>query len=198
MGHRWHATTTVQRVRELRERFGLEVRVFGDLEASPRGPTSPKPATPTRPAAPPIAVPTRDQAWRPHDRSRTRVEARVAFPSLEEPEEIPTPTRRFTLLGITSGLPEDSREKDERQEERQMGDLRGRVKVAMSVVARTPGLAQILAKDWRKAARFYVRFGVTEEMFRCGGSRDAPTGQGVTDAFCRPVSSLTEAGDRRR
>jgi len=34
------------------------------------------------------------------------------------------------------------------------------------VVATTPGLAEVLARDWRKAARFYARFAITEEQFR--------------------------------
>ena len=93
----------------------------------PKGPAAPKPA-PTGPA--PIAVPTRDTARRPHDGSRTRVEARVAFPTVEEEDEIPISTRRFTMNEITAGLPDDSREEDERQEERRIRDLRGRVKVA--------------------------------------------------------------------
>jgi len=31
-----------------------------------------------------------------------------------------------------------------------------------------PGLAETLAIDWQKAARFYARFGITEAMFRNG------------------------------
>ena len=116
----------------------------------------------------------RDPASRPHDGSRTRVKARVAFPTLEEQEAIPTPTRRFTVWETTSGLPDDSREEDERREERRPRDLRGRVKAARATVARAPGLAEILACDWRKAAHFYARFGITETRFRQGvveGSR---------------------------
>ena len=82
------------------------------------------------------------------------MEARVAFPSLEEDDEIASPTRKFTVLEITSGLPDDSREEDERQEERRLRDLRGRVKRARAVVASTSGLVEILANDWRKAAGF--------------------------------------------
>ena len=44
-GHRWHGTTTADRVRELRERLGLEVRCFGMLEP-PRGPSPPRPPAP--------------------------------------------------------------------------------------------------------------------------------------------------------
>ncbi len=97
-GHHWHGTKTAERVRELRERPGFEVRVFGQLGSPPRDLAAPKPAPPRpAPGPSPIAVPTRNPMRRPHDGSRTRVEARVAFPSLEEEDEIPTPTRRFTV-----------------------------------------------------------------------------------------------------
>ena len=120
-----------------------------------------------------MAVTARDPASRPHDGSRTRVKARVAFPTLEEQEEIPTPTRRFTVWETTSGLPDDSREEDERREERRLRDLRGRVKRARAVAASTPGLAETLAGNWRKAASFYARCGITEQMFRSGLPSDS-------------------------
>lgn len=148
-------------MKELRERLGLDVRVFGQLVAPPKDPAAPKPAPPgpgSGPAA--IAVPPRDPTRRPHDGSRTRVEARVVFPSVEQGDEIPTSTRRFTLLEITSGFPDDSREEDERQQERRLRGLRGRVKRARALVATTPGLAEILQNDWRSAVRFYARFGM--------------------------------------
>ena len=36
------------------------------------------------------------------------------------------------------------------------------------MVATHPGLAEALARDWRKAAWFYARFGITEAQFRVG------------------------------
>ena len=111
-------------------------------------------------------APNRDVARRIHDGSRSRAKARAAIPSLEEPEEIPTPTRRFSVWETTSGLHDDSREEDEREAERRLRDLRGRVKAARAVVSGAPGLAETLARDWRKAARLYARFGITEEMFQ--------------------------------
>lgn len=94
---------------------------------------------------------------------------RVAFPVAgDEPEEIASPTRRFSLLKITSRLPDDSREEDERQEERRVRELRSRVKVARAVVSRTPGLVDVLARDLGKAARFYARLEITQGMFRHG------------------------------
>ena len=51
---------------------------------------------------------------------------------------------------------------------RRLCDLHGRVKRARAVVAGTPGLAKILAEDWRKAARFYARHRITEHAFCYG------------------------------
>jgi len=103
--------------------------------------------------------------------SRTRFESRVAFgPGDEDAEEIATPTRQFSLLEITSGLPDDSREADERAAERRLRDLRGRVKAARAAISGTPGAEEILRQDWVKAARFYARFGITEALFRNGVS----------------------------
>ena len=103
------------------------------------------------------------------DYSRTRFESRIAFGGPDESEDadefIATPTRQFSLLEITSGLPDDSREADERAAARTLRDLRGRVKAARAVVCRTPGLGETLESDWRKAARFYARFGNTQAQF---------------------------------
>jgi hypothetical protein len=192
-GHCWHGTTTMDRVRELRERLGLELRCFGELDVAPIIRAAPKPALPTRPAQGPgpITMPTREPVYCPHDGSWTRLEGRVALPLLEEPEGIPTPTRWFTVREITSGLPDDSRREDERQEERRLRDLRGRVKRARAVVATTPGLAETLAGDWRKAARFYARNGITEEMLRRGVPLGLP---GEGDVSARSTS--TKAGPK--
>ncbi len=167
--HRWHGTTTAERVQQLRERLGLEVRCFASLDVSPKGPTAPRLA-PTRPA-PALVAPAIHReapAPRPHDGSRTRVEARVAFPSTEDEDEIPTSTRRFGVLEITSGLPDDSREADEEEAERRLRDLRGRVKAARALVSSTPGLAEKLLGNWRKKGIFYARLGITEALFRYG------------------------------
>jgi hypothetical protein len=105
------------------------------------------------------------------DYSRTRFESRVAFGGPDEDEdaeEVVTPTRRFSVLGTTSGLPDDSREADEKQEERRLRELCGRVKAARVAVSTTPGLAETLSADWQKAARFYARFEITEAQFRLG------------------------------
>ena len=156
-GHRWHGTASAENVRALREQLVLEVRCFGSLEArevhSRTATVVPLPRSPSR----------------PRDGSRTHVEALVAIPTEPDPEDgFATPTRTFTLAEITSGLPDDSREEDERAEARRLRDLRGRVKVARAVVATTPGLAKTLLTDWKRAAGFYARFGITKEIFRQG------------------------------
>ena len=38
------------------------------------------------------------------------------------------------------------------------------------MVASTPGLAEVLAGDWRRAAGFYVRYGIAEVMLRRGAN----------------------------
>lgn len=95
----------------------------------------------------------------------------LAFPSAgdgEDAKERATPTRMFSWRDVTSGLPDDSREGDERQEALQLKNLRGRMKRARAIAACTPGLVEVLASDWKKAARFYARFGITEGEFRHG------------------------------
>ncbi len=114
----------------------------------------------------------------------------------EPAEHIATPMREFSLLDITSGLPDDSREAEARDAERRLRDLRGRVKRARAVIAGTPGLSQILASDWRRAARFYARFGVTEECVRRGVSNmDAP-GEELAERVPSPNDWIAEVRER--
>jgi hypothetical protein len=124
-GHRWHGTTTMERVRELRERLGLEVRCFGTLEP-PRGPNPPRPPpTALVPSLAQCPVRDRDPVRQLHDGSRTRAEARVVYrEGDEDAKEIATQTRRFSVWETASGLPDDSREADEAREERYIRDLR--------------------------------------------------------------------------
>jgi len=166
-GHRWHGTASAESVLTLREQLGLEIRCFGNLETNvvaPKGPTAPKPVAPRAPPSP--RAPSS-----PHDGSRTHLEARVAILAEPDPEEgFETSTRRFTLAEITSGLPDDSREEDERREARRLRDLRGRVKAARAVASGTPGLAELLKRDEKRASCFFSRFDMTESQFRNGVS----------------------------
>jgi hypothetical protein len=116
-----------------------------------------------------------EPAHRPQAGSRARVESRLAFPGADEDaEEIATPTRRFSVHEITSGLPDDSRGAGARVAERQFCETRARVKEARAVVAGTPGVAGSLKGDWQRAAMFYARFGITEVMFLRGVPTQAP------------------------
>jgi hypothetical protein len=204
VGRRWHGTTTTEQVRELRERLGLEVRCFGVLEPH-RGLSSPRPPAPALvPSASPSAVRSRDLVRRLHDGSRTRAEARVVYrDSGEDAEEVVAPCRRFTVFEITSGLVDDSREADEKQLEQRLRDLRARVKFARAVVSTTPGLADTLARDWQRAARFYARFGVTETMVQHGvpsGDREnGPASLASSwSSGAESVSTLVISGDSWR
>ncbi len=138
-----------------------------------------------------VPTPRRFPSPRFGDYSRTRFESRVAFGGPDEGEDadefVTTETRQFSLLEITSGLPDDSREADERAAERRLRDLRGRVQAARGAVATTPGLADALARDWQKAASFYVRFGITEARFRLGVPSEDGVNVDVTESH-RPVA----------
>jgi hypothetical protein len=60
-----------------------------------------------------------------------------------------------------------------RAAERRLRELRAWVKGARAVVATTPGLAEVLLLDRRRAARFCARFGITEDYFHRGVRFDA-------------------------
>ena len=92
------------------------------------------------------AVADRGHERHPHDGSRAHAEARTVYPS-DEGDGVAA--SRFSERDITSGLPDDSREADEREEERRLRDPRGRLKAGRAVVARTPGLAEPPQRDWR-------------------------------------------------
>ena len=166
-GHRWHGTTTTDRVRGAARSgpdWSTGVRDAGAAAASDRR------ATPGPGSIAERSAGRRTRALSPaRDGARTCLESRIALPDDDsDAEEIATPTRRFSLLEITTGLPDDSREADERAAERRLRELRARVRATRAVVATTPGLAETLHLDWRKTARFYAGFGITDALFRLG------------------------------
>jgi hypothetical protein len=162
VSHAWHGRLTMEQGSRLARELGLRPQIVPTIEAfasqAPANAGQRAPAGPRGPARPRIA----------HDSTRTRVEARVAFPDADPDKEDGVDSRRFSLLEITSGLPDDSREADERAAARDLRDVRARVKAARALVATTPGMGETLASDWRKAAWFYARFGVTGGQFRRG------------------------------
>lgn len=165
--HAWHGMLPSSQGAQLEREFGLRPQVVRAIETFGE-------ITLTRPSTPPI--PTRPAGPRPpcapraiRDGSRTCAEARSAYRDVDEdPDGIATRTRRFSVQEITSGLADDSREVDEREEEQRLREVRGRVKAARALVSTTPGLAETLRADWHKAARFYARFGITEQTLREG------------------------------
>jgi hypothetical protein len=160
----WHGVISVAQNRLLGLQYSLDPQIVPPIEAFSSS-TTPGPLE-----AHQGAIHASRMAARPrthHDGSRTRAEARVALPDADQEGDAIDP-RRFSLLEITSGLPDDSREADERITEGRLREVRARVKAARTVVATTPGLAETLAGDWIKAAWFFARFGVTESMFRRG------------------------------
>jgi hypothetical protein len=163
VSHAWHGKIPVDQGSRLVRELGLRPQIVPTIEAfgvpAARQTASAAPKPPTRPPVPP----------RPHDGSRTSAEARGAFPGAD-PDEDGVDSRGFSLREITSGLPDDSREADERAAASQLRDVRARVKAARAVVSTTPGLAETLQRDWQKAARFYGRFGITEGQYRHGVS----------------------------
>jgi hypothetical protein len=166
LSHAWHGMLPGDQGSRLVRDLGLKPQIVPTIEAFGSEWTpepSRAPAGRSEPPRSPIRVP------RPHDGSRTRAEARLAFPVADDdPDEVEVGNRRFSLLEITSGLPDDSREEDERLAERQLQDLRGRVKAARAVASATPGLTEILTRDSQKAVQFYAQYGITEEIFRKG------------------------------
>jgi hypothetical protein len=171
----------------LRERLGLEVRLFGTLEP-PRGPSLPRPSAPTVTTVRAVTS-IRDPAPRPRDGSRTHAEARTAYRAGEDM----VANSRFSERDITSGLPDDSREEDERQEERRLREVRARVRAARAVVATTPGLAEILKNNWRRAAMFYAKHGTTEEIFEQGIPASVRAGGSASEG----LREVTTSGKRK-
>ena len=94
---------------------------------------------------------------------------------------------RFSLLDITGGLSDDSREADERAAETRLAELRGRLKAARKALAPTPGAAESMRADWRKEVAFLARFGIMQEQLRHGViAREEPDEAATTQAEASP------------
>jgi hypothetical protein len=173
VSHAWHGTLPLAEGSRLAREFGLRPQLVPTIEAFEevsllRRPVPAPPQPPARPAVPP----------RVHDGRATHVEARLAFPGEGEDESDSLQGRRFSVWETTSGLPDDSREADERAVARALHDLRGRVKAARAAVSTSPGVDVVLRQDWVRAAQFYAKFGITEQEFRHGAPA-ADDGEGL-------------------
>jgi hypothetical protein len=163
VSHAWHGTLPAEKGALLGKQLGLRPQVVPTIEMfAPEPRSEPVAAPPRPPTRPPVLT-------RPHDSSRTRAEARLAYREHDEDaDEFATPTRRFSVWEATSGLPDDSREEDERAGALRLLDLCARVKHARAEIARTPRLAELLASDRGRAGMFYSQYRVTEAMLRHG------------------------------
>jgi hypothetical protein len=177
VGHAWHGVLSPELRAHLERRLGIAPRVVRPLEAfvgeTTHAPTK-RPRPPAGPA-PPLPV---GGAARRHDGSRTHVEARITFPRdgfEDTDDDARIAGTRFTWRDVTSGLPDDSREADEREESRRLRDLRGRVKAARAALAAVPGSAELLGKDWVRQGRFLARWGITRGQL-CHGVAVAEPG----------------------
>ena len=162
--HAWHGSLPAPNREFLARELGLHPQLVAPIERfadekcpeGPRGPPGPRPSIAAR-NAPRVA----------HDGSRTRTEARIAFP-VDDLDPAPPFLGRFTLHDITSGLPDDSREADERRAERELRELRGRVKAAWSALAALPGALDRMQSDPRRLAAFYHLWGIDQDRFQEG------------------------------
>jgi hypothetical protein len=179
ISHAWHGTLNPERRALLERNLGLRPRPVVPIEAFST-PGRPVQGPPAAARAFPRPVRTGSEgappSSRPRDSSRTRVEARIAFPDAGNQDER-SPTR-FSTWDTTSGLLDDSREADERAEELRLRDLRGRVKAARKAIAITPGAAEAMRADWLKEAGFLAQFGITQAQFRRGVLGNEPSDRG--------------------
>ena len=65
------------------------------------------------------------------------------------------------------------------------------------MVSTTPGLADTLARDWQRAARFYARFGITESQLRHGVTNIEGPREDLMDQVRSGSAGLEEAQARR-
>ena len=165
LSHAWHGTLPLARRIEVERDLGLPVQLVRALDSFPSAGVS------DSPVSSPAAAPERTPPRRFRDGSRSRLESRLALPSGEDDDSPEAPLGRFTLADVTSGLPDDSREADERAAARHVGDLRGRVKAARTAAARSLGVAAPLLRDPSRLILFCARFGITSGQFLHG----APT-----------------------
>jgi hypothetical protein len=164
--HAWHGTIRAGEEVVLERELRVRAQVVHPIEAFatetvPAPPAGPRPPTPGPRAA-------GEPRGTPRDSSRTRAEARAAYRDGDEDSEDSANYHRFSVWDVTSGLPDDSREADERAAARRLCDLRGRVKAARAALSAHPEARETLRSDWRREAAFYSRFGITQSELRKG------------------------------
>jgi hypothetical protein len=190
--HAWHGSLPSSQSALLGRQLGVRPQVVIPIEAFV--PTEGGKA-PDAPPGPPVGPRPPSLHRVPRDGSRTRLEARAAFPEATLDGSVPV-RGRFSLQDITSGLPDDSREADERAAARHLTDLRGRVKAARAALAACPGGADAIRADWRKEAGLMARFGITQAMFREGVPSQLLEEQELGTTECVPIDWMVESQRR--
>lgn len=99
----------------------------------------------------------------PRDARRTRSEARLAYRTPLVGGEDGVDDRRFSVLEVTSGLPDDSRDQDQRARARVERQRQGRVKAARAALEAHPEARDVVLHDQTRLRMFCARFGVTPQ-----------------------------------
>ena len=95
------------------------------------------------------------------DASRTRSEARLAFRTPPVGGEDGLDDRRFSVLDVTSGLPDDSRDEDQRARALIERQRQGRVRAAQEALKAHPEAREVVMRDQTRLRMFCARFGIT-------------------------------------
>jgi hypothetical protein len=102
-------------------------------------------------------------APRRRDASRTRSDARLAYRTPLVGGEDGADDRRFSVLEVTSGLPDDSRDEDQHARALVERQRQGRVRVAQAALETHPGARELVMRDQTRLRMFCARFGVTPQ-----------------------------------
>ncbi|MDG7029668.1 MAG: hypothetical protein JRN38_05425 [Nitrososphaerota archaeon] len=113
----------------------------------------------------PPATSPKAPAHKPRSRPRREAPAKA---SAEERAAAFLPEHGWDVRDITANLADDDRAEDERRVERDLRDLRNRVKAVRAKVAADPTIQHTLATNPEKAAAFYAIHGVTAAQVRLG------------------------------
>ncbi len=101
-------------------------------------------------------------SWR-RDGSRTSLAARLCKPleGFGGGDEDGVDDRRFSVLDVTSGLPDDSRDEDQHVRALVERQRQGRVRAAQAALQAHPGAQELVYCDQTRLRMFCARFGVT-------------------------------------
>ena len=161
--HHWHGSLRVPERARLEAEFHLPIQL---VEVLP--PVSSATPTVEDPQGPVGAI-----RWahancaekRPWNGSRTGQMA-IMGPkggSLGIEEEDGVDGRRFSILEVTSGLPDDSRDSDEHFRALIQRQRRGRVAAAQAALEAHPEARELVMRDQTKQRLFCARFGITPQ-----------------------------------